>query len=86
MVSEKLKNAIAKANGLDESRKVEIIRTNIRKEFPHSDDEIALLRKAIAYLFELISNLHEGELNNKEFAEYNALVEQIKIDAKESLK
>lgn len=77
-IPDNIKNALAKANGLNEQRKIEIIRENVRKKYGVVDDEVAILRKAVAYLFELIATLHEGELDNTEFAEYNALVEQIK--------
>ena len=85
MISNKLKNALAVANGLSEERKIELIRQGVREQIPHADDEIAMLRKAVAYLFDIIATLHEGELDNTEFAKYNALVEQIKIDAKSSV-
>ena len=85
MVSEKMKNALAVANGFDEDRKTELIRERVRKQFPHPDDEIAMLRKAVTYLFDLIATLHEGELDNAEFAEYHALVEQIKADVKNEI-
>ena len=86
MIPKNVKNALAKANGFENERKTEIIREGVRKNFPNVSDEVAILRKAVAYLFELISTLHEGELDNAEFAEYNALVEAIKVSAKEELK
>ena len=86
MVTDKTKNALAKANGFENERKVELIREGVRKNFPSVSDEVAILRKAVAYLFDLIATLHEGELDNAEFAEYNALVEAIKVAAKEELK
>lgn len=85
MITNETKNALAKANGLEAERRVEIIREGVRKEFPSVADEVAILRKAVAYLFEIISILHEGELDNAEFAEYNALVEQIKTVAKATM-
>ena len=85
MVTEKTKNALAKANGFEAERRIEIIREKVRKKYPTVSDEVAILRKAVAYLFDLIATLHEGELDNAEFAEYNALVEAVKIDAKNEL-
>ena len=43
-----------------------------------ADDELAILRKAVAKLFEIVSTLHKDEINNAEFAEYNELIEGIK--------
>lgn len=43
------------------------------------DEQIAVLRKAVAYLFKLIGELHEGELDNAEFMAYHESVETIKI-------
>lgn len=86
MITNEIKNALAKANGLEAERRVEIIREKVRKEFPSVADEVAILRKAVAYLFEIISILHEGELDNSEFSEYNKIVEAIKVAATEELK
>ena len=86
MITNEIKNALAKANGLEAERRVEIIREEVRKEFPSLADEVAILRKAVAYLFEIISILHEGELDNSEFSEYNKIVEAIKVAATEELK
>lgn len=83
---ENVKNALAKANGFDNERRVELIRERVREEFPNTADEIAVLRKAIAYLFDLIATLHHGELNNEEFAKYNAFIEHVKAITKEELK
>lgn len=82
MISEKMKQALNSANNLQKDYEVQRIRENVRKAIPHADDEIAMLRKAVAYLFDLVSTLHEGELDNAEFAAYNALVEQIKASTK----
>lgn len=86
MISEKMKQALSSANNLQKDYEVQRIREGVRKAIPHADDEIAILRKAVAHLFELIATLHEGELDNAEFAEYNAFVEAIKVSAKEELK
>lgn len=85
MISDKLKNSIAQKNGLTKERFVESVRSDIRNELKLStDDEIAILRKAVALLFDIVSTLHP-EVNNAEFAEYNALVEEIKSSAKKTL-
>ena len=68
---------LAMLNGLEEPlRKTKIVK-GIRKEVS-VNDELAIHRKAVAYLFELISLLHEGEISNEEFKQYNEHVEGIK--------
>lgn len=83
-LTENEKNKLANDCGYSKERYTDNVREGVKKEFT-LEDEIAILRKAVAYLFELISKLHEGELNNAEFAEYNAIVEQIKAEAKEAI-
>lgn len=61
------------------------VKKRVGKKYKHPVEEIAILRKAVAYLFELIGELHSGEINNTEFAEYNAIVEQIKAEVKSEL-
>lgn len=85
MITEKEKDRRANFCGLSEDRYTDKVKEGVKKIHPHPEDEIAILRKAVAYLFELISTLHEGEINNAEFAEYNAIVEQIKTEAKTEL-
>lgn len=81
----KIKNALASANGLTEQRRIELIREGVRNKYPNPSDEIAVLRKAVAVLFEVISTLHEGEINNVEFAEYHDTIETIKEDVRKAL-
>lgn len=81
-MTEQEKNKLAKLCGYSEERYTDKVKEGVKEKYPHSEDEIAILRKAVAYLFELISSLHSGEINNAEFAEYNAIVEQIKSEAK----
>ena len=80
----KIKNALASANGLNELRRIELIREGVRKKYPNPSDEIAILRKAVAVLFEVVAKLHP-EIDSSEFAEYNAIVEQIKVDVVEEV-
>ena len=84
-LTEKEKNELAIECGYSEELYTDKVKEGVKKKYPHPEEEIAILRKAIAYLFELISKLHDGELNNAEFAEYNAIVEQIKAESKEKL-
>lgn len=78
-------NALAAENGILEKRKTMLIREGVQQEFPHPSDELAILRKAVAVLFEVVATLHPGEINNAEFAEYHAKVEAIKSEVKEVL-
>ena len=68
---------------LDDAR-VTFIREDVREKH-ESHDELAILRKAVAYLFELIATLHEGEIDNEEFAKYNAGIEAIKKNITEAM-
>lgn len=81
----KIKNALASANGLTEQRRVELIREGVREKYPNPSDEIAVLRKAVSVLFEVISTLHEGEINNVEFIEYHDTIETIKENVRKAL-
>lgn len=85
MITEKEKDRRAKLCGFSEERYEDKVKEGVKNKYPHPDEEIAILRKAVAYLFELISKLHEGEIDNAEFAEYNAKVEEIKAEAKGTL-
>lgn len=63
---------------------VQEVRKVVSEEY-HEADEIAILRKAVSYLFELIATLHAGDINNAEFAKYNAEIEAIKSGIKSNL-
>ena len=73
---------LAELNGLSEELYVQEVREQVRQEYD-PQDEIAMLRKAVAILFEVIALLHPGELNNEEFKAYNDTVEAIKARCKE---
>ena len=75
---------LAKLNGLEEPlRKTEIVK-GIRKQMS-VNDELAILRKSVAYLFEVIAKLHTGEISNEEFKQYNEYAEKIKALVKAEL-
>ncbi len=77
MITEDKKDKLAKLNGLDKERYEDRVRASVRKEmFP--EDEIAILRKAVAKLFELVAFLHPDEIDKAEFEAYNNLIEAIK--------
>jgi hypothetical protein len=71
---------------LSEDRYSDKVKEGVKKKYPHPEEEIAVIRKAVARIFEIISTLHEGEINNAEFVEYNAIVEQIKAATREDMK
>ena len=77
MITEDKKDKLAKINGLDKERYEDKVRASVREElFP--EDEIAILRKAVAKLFALVATLHPDEVTHEEFDEYFNLVEKIK--------
>lgn len=84
-MTNELKNALAKANGLENERRIELIREGVREELPHSADEFAILRKAIANIDKFLMMQFPYMELNQEFEEYNAKVEAIKADAKAQL-
>lgn len=50
---------------------------------PRSEnEELAVLRKAVKYLYDLISVLHQGEIDNEEFMKYYNDVETAKAHTK----
>ena len=75
-MTEAMKNKLAKANGLSQERYEDLVKEDVRKEMS-ADEELAILRKAVARLFDIVATLHP-EIDNAEFAEYNALIEAIK--------
>lgn len=50
------------------------------RESRSESEELALLRKAVACLFEVVAKLHDGEIQNEEFMTYHAEVERIKAE------
>ena len=85
-LTEKEKNELAVDCGYSEERYTDKVKENVKQKLGMTvEDEVAILRKSVAYLFELMSKFHLGELNNAEFAEYNAKVEEIKASAKVEL-
>ena len=62
----------------------EIVR-RIRKTRSKSE-ELALLRKAVACLFEVVEGLHKGEIKNEEFIAYHKSVERIKAEVDADMK
>lgn len=77
MLTEEKKDYLAELNDFGNERYGDRVKEDVHKEMT-ADDELAILRKAVAMLFEIVSTLHHDEINNAEFAEYNALIESIK--------
>lgn len=50
------------------------------REGRSESEELALLRKAVACLFDLVAKLHTGEIDNEEFMAYHDEVERIKAE------
>ena len=81
-MNDKIKNALAKKNNCTEARYKESVRKNVADTFDKAD-ELAILRKAVAMLFDVVSTFHP--VDNAEFKDYNAKIEAIKSEVKESL-
>lgn len=84
MSSRKRKNKLYAVNGLEKERYEQLVAEDVRDEISPSEEN-AILRKAVAYLFELIATLHPGEIRNEEFKEYHDRVEELKRLAKEEI-
>lgn len=76
-MTESTQRKLASANNLSQELYEDKIKADVRKEMS-ADEELAILRKAVARLFEIVSILHPDEINNAEFVEYNNLIENIK--------
>ena len=79
---DKLKNELAKKNGLSEERYVELVREKANVVYPNKADEISLLRKELAYLRSVIEKNLGIKLEETEFTSYNALIENFKTEAR----
>lgn len=75
---------LAKLNGMEEILKKQEILREIRPEMS-VNDELAILRKAVAYLFEIIELLHTGEISNEEFKAHHEYIERIKAAVKSKI-
>ena len=77
-----LKTALAVENGFTDERYVEIVRGKVKEEQPLPDDEIAILRKEIAFLRGALETALGKKLPPSEFTAYNDRIEKIKAEAK----
>lgn len=76
---------LAELNDMTNDLYVQEVRAEVRKQYD-PQDEIAMLRKAVAILFDVVALLHSEQLNNEEFKTYNDTVEAIKARCKEAKK
>lgn len=80
------KNRIESPKSWDALREkviVDKIREGDEERKPRSaNEELALLRKSVKYLYDLIDTLHHDEIDNAEFMEYYSDVERCKAEAK----
>lgn len=77
MINKETKRKLASRNGnAKELRKAEIIK-EIKKEYPHLDDEVAILRKIVYVLAKKIKEQHP-DVGLSEIEEYNNNIENIK--------
>ena len=73
----KIKNALASANGLIEQRKTMLIREGAEELYPIPADEIAILRKEVAYMREILESMGIV-LKHTEFVDYNNNINSVK--------
>lgn len=73
---------LAELNDMTNDLYIQEVRAAV-SELYDPQDEFAMHRKAIAFLFEVIASIHPEKLNNEEFKAYNDTVEAIKARCKE---
>ena len=76
-MTEQTKNQLAIANGLGEERRKELTAQEIGKYYSLSK-EIGILGDAVEYLFELVSQLHEGVNVDPAFTAWRSTIAEIK--------
>ena len=80
-MNEDIRKKLARKNGtLNELRKSEIIK-KVKTKYPHLDDEVAILRKAMVILVDKVKQQHPN-MDLSELEEYNRYVEVCKEDIK----
>ena len=80
-ISDKVKDLLAEANGTQEERSDEVARERISRAM-HVAEELAVIRKTVKYILEIIAELHDGEIDTKRFDDYNERIEKIVAQAK----
>ena len=77
-----LEAAIAEKNGYSNELYVQRVRKGVEKLCPDKSDEIAILRKELAFLRSALEKLIGQPLAETEFVAYNEGVEALKTDVK----
>lgn len=77
-----MKTALANKNGYNKERYTEIVRQRVKQKHPNKADEIALLRKEVAFLREVIESILGKKLPDTKFTAYNATVKKIQTEAR----
>jgi hypothetical protein len=83
-MNKELEIFLAQINGLVEEKYGDEVRNEVDKEY-FIADEIAILRKTIYQLYDLMKQLHPEIINSPLFEEYNNKIEQIKQEKKNEL-
>ena len=76
-MNNKIKNALAVENDLIEKRKIMLIREGAEELYPIPADEIAILRKEVAYMREVLESMGIV-LKHTEFVDYNNNINSVK--------
>ena len=84
-LTKKEQDRLAIRNELTEERYADNVKGRVQGEGIQIEDEVAIHRKAIAYLFKRIADRHEGELTAEEFEALDALIERIKSEERAEL-
>ena len=85
MLSEQNKDKLAKMCNFTQERYGDKVKQGAEKEYPHLQDEIAILRKQQAEIIQWIYNKFSEDVGLLEFTEYNNIIENIKEISKEEL-
>ena len=73
-----LEAALAEKNGYSNELYVQRVRQGAKKDYPFTDDEIAIIRKELAFHRELFKILFNESLPDNEFSNFNFCIENIK--------
>lgn len=83
-MNKELEIFLAQINNLSEEKYEDEVRKKVSNEYFFAD-EIAILRKTVAQLYELMKTLHPETISSPIFEEYNKTIENIKEDVKNKL-
>lgn len=77
-----LEAALAEKNGYSNELYVQRVRQGVKELHPDKSDEIALIRKELAFVKTILEQLIGQALPETEFTRYNKNVEALKTDVK----